>query len=474
MLILKYRFYISIQIPFLLFSFLTFHKIIAYNVMILYGRRLIKMRYPYGQPFVCPMNPNYHCPFYNSMNLYQFDEAIYEDRDIYEDDDMRQRPQDINRIMALINREFANHYAELQRYGVPRSVTRIIFRNIVVYVLRNENSYSGTIAQKTNQIFNAIRRDMPWIFTTLRGFGVPTNRINQIIRDIISFTLENISEEAPSPPTPPATGWSQWEDLGGVLTSAPAVSSWQPNRLDVFARGQNQALWHIYWDGARWSGWEDLGGTLTSAPAAVSWGQNRIDVFGRGQNNALWHKWWDGTRWSNWEDLGGTLTSAPAVASWDSNRLDVFARGQNNALWHKWWDGTRWSDWEDLGGTLTSAPAAVSWGPNRIDVFGRGQNQSLWHKYWNGARWSDWEDLGGGTINSAPAVASTGINRLEVFAQGPRNELLIRTWNGTRWSGWQSLGGVITSEPAAVSWGGNRLDVFARGQNNHLWHIWRP
>ncbi|MDD2481991.1 MAG: hypothetical protein PHF82_07680, partial [Lutispora sp.] len=51
---------------------------------------------------------------------------------------------------------------------------------------------------------------------------------------------------------------------------------------------------------------------MTSAPAAVSWGPNRIDVFGRGQNQSLWHKYWNGARWSDWEDLGGgTINSAP-------------------------------------------------------------------------------------------------------------------------------------------------------------------
>nr|WP_256989105.1 DUF346 domain-containing protein [Bacillus sp. EB106-08-02-XG196] len=67
--------------------------------------------------------------------------------------------------------------------------------------------------------------------------------------------------------------------------------------------------------------WEDLGGTLTSEPAAVSWNPNRIDVFARGQNNNLIHKWWNGRSWSNWENLGGTLTSAPTVSSRRPNQL---------------------------------------------------------------------------------------------------------------------------------------------------------
>jgi hypothetical protein len=129
----------------------------------------------------------------------------------------------------------------------------------------------------------------------------------------------------------------------------PAVSSWGNNRLDVFVRGTDNALWHKWWDGSSWSsGWENLGGILTSSPGAVSWGYNRIDVFVKGTDNALWHKWWDGASWSGWESLGGVLTSAPTVSSWGDNRLDVFVKGTDNALWHKWWAGG-WSGWEFLG-----------------------------------------------------------------------------------------------------------------------------
>ncbi len=246
---------------------------------------------------------------------------------------LRQQPQDINQIMTLLNREFAHYYSELQQYGIYPIITHNLFRNIVSYVLQNEKNYSGTIEQRTIQLFNALQRDAGILFYILRRYGVPQHRINSIIQSIIHFILQYIIDAIPSPPN---SNWSNWEDLGGILTSAPAAASWAPNRLDVFARGQNQALWHKYWDGSRWSDWEDLGGILTSAPAAVSWGPNRIDVFARGQNNHLWHKYWNGSRWSNWQSLGGVITSEPAAVSWGPNRIDVFARGQNNHLWHIW------------------------------------------------------------------------------------------------------------------------------------------
>jgi hypothetical protein len=86
---------------------------------------------------------------------------------------------------------------------------------------------------------------------------------------------------------------SDWESLGGVLSSGPDVCSWSEGRLDVFVRGTDNALHHKWFDGG-WSDWESLGGILTSDPSAVSWGNGRIDVFVRGIDDALRHKWFDG------------------------------------------------------------------------------------------------------------------------------------------------------------------------------------
>ena len=119
---------------------------------------------------------------------------------------------------------------------------------------------------------------------------------------------------------------------------------------------------------------------IDDEPAAVSWQSGRIDVFARGMDNALWHKWFDGA-WRNWESLGGIITAGPAVSSWAPGRLDVFVKGSDNALWHKWFAGG-WSGWESLGGVIDGTPAAVSWSLGRIDIFARGMDNAMWHKWW--------------------------------------------------------------------------------------------
>ena len=50
---------------------------------------------------------------------------------------------------------------------------------------------------------------------------------------------------------------------------------------------------------AQWNGWQDLGGPIASAPAVASWAPNRLDVFAAGPDGHLLHKWWNGSSWSD-------------------------------------------------------------------------------------------------------------------------------------------------------------------------------
>ena len=81
-------------------------------------------------------------------------------------------------------------------------------------------------------------------------------------------------------------------------------------------------------------------------------------MFARGTDNALWHIWQTAPHsgWSGWASLGGVITSDPTVIDNTDGRLEVFARGTDNALWHIWQTapGNGWSSWATLGGVLFS------------------------------------------------------------------------------------------------------------------------
>ncbi len=130
--------------------------------------------------------------------------------------------------------------------------------------------------------------------------------------------------------------WSTgWENVGGSAEQGwVAATSWGPGRLDVVLIGADDFdplhLWHKTYHNGQWigagtseEGWERLGapsvGQLERNPALVSWGPGRLDVFAVGSNDQMYHKWYD-NGWSAWEGLGrptGTENAqAPAVVAW--------------------------------------------------------------------------------------------------------------------------------------------------------------
>ncbi|WP_236644094.1 trypsin-like peptidase domain-containing protein [Sorangium cellulosum] len=259
-------------------------------------------------------------------------------------------------------------------------------------------------------------------------------------------------------------GWSSWTSLGGSLTSSPSATLTREGRLTVFAKGSDNAIWHKYYDGG-WSGWTSLGGPLASAPAATVTREGRLTVFARGTDNAIWHKYYDGG-WSGWTSLGGPLASAPAATVTREGRLTVFARGTDNAIWHKYYDGG-WSSWISLGGATTHDPAAVVTAEGRLVVFARSSSGELVHRYYDGG-WSSWISLGG-AIASGPSAVVTAEGRLTVFARGADNAIWHKYYDGG-WSGWISLGGAMVDQPGSAVTPEGRLVVFARGTDNAIWH----
>jgi hypothetical protein len=260
-----------------------------------------------------------------------------------------------------------------------------------------------------------------------------------------------------------------WQPLSGHLGSGPDAASWATGRLDVFARGVDEALWHRAANSGSWNEWETLGGIVRDDPGAVSGTPNRVDVFVRGADDGLWHRWWTGSAWSAWENLGGVLSAGPDPASSSATRIDVFARGGDNALWSRTWNGTSWQPWESLGGVLASSPGAVSWGAGQLDVFAQGGDGSLWHRSWNGTSWQAWEPLGG-ILSSAPDASSCAAGKLDVFALGADGGLWRKSFSGGSWGAWIGLGGKWTSAPSAVCQPGTtKIDLFERGTDGSLW-----
>lgn len=286
-----------------------------------------------------------------------------------------------------------------------------------------------------------------------------------------------------SPPTPtpgrimPGIGkWSAWQPQGGVLTDAPAATTFA-GRTYVFARGLDNALYvKSSRDAVYWTEWQWLGGVLSAAPAAAST-TAALYILARGQDDALYVMTsQDGVTFSAWHRAGGVLAAPPAAARFDSTLL-IFAIGADAALYvMSTPDGATFSEWSRLGGTLTSGPAATSF-LGRVHAFVKGSDNALYETVTSdGVNFSAWRSQGG-VLTAAPAAAAAtpigGQETLYVLVRGSDGALYERhSQDGASYTSWRGLGGRHIGAPAAA--GDVRLVAFTRWIDNTLYERHTP
>ena len=267
----------------------------------------------------------------------------------------------------------------------------------------------------------------------------------------------------------------------------PAVASWAPQRLDVFAHdGQSGELLQKYFSGG-WSGWVNFGlapaGHALGPPTVASWGSRRLDVFAADQSTGhLLQRTFDNA-WSAWVDRGlgpaGHRVSSPAAVSWAQGRIDVVARDEaTNELVHWWQSGTTWNGPQTLaagpGGAFV--PSIASWAERRLDIFAVNSSGSLAQYWFDGTRWSGWSNKGSGPGGLAlqpeqVAVDARQLRHLDVFALAQGGHVLAHWWFDGQWHGPQDLGTgpdrIGLAGLGVTSWDSSRLDVVSLDAQRH-------
>lgn len=123
--------------------------------------------------------------------------------------------------------------------------------------------------------------------------------------------------------TTPSGGWSSWTSHGkppgtALVSYTPAVAAGADGRLELFACGQDGQLWHIWQTtpSGGWSSWTSRGRPPKTdpnvepgvwlTPAVALNSARRLELFVRGLDESLWHIWQvgPGQGWSQWLSHG--------------------------------------------------------------------------------------------------------------------------------------------------------------------------
>jgi PKD repeat protein len=247
--------------------------------------------------------------------------------------------------------------------------------------------------------------------------------------------------------------WHEEDHGGGPLDSAPHPVSTGGGDIDVFWRGTDNGLWYMsYVTGAGWSGPEPLTpnhNTMASDPEPVFSGDQpngnpTVDVFWRGTDGDLYHVWNNGSGWLGPDPLQyGELSSAPHPVSTGGNAEDVFWEGTDDNLHFASYNNGWTTSAQQLttSGNLASDPFPVFSGGSTVDVYWEGADGALWHVWNTGSGWHPAQRLGYAPLSGPPVAASVGDTSIVVQWLGNMEVQGIPglgIWSATYSDGWSS------------------------------------
>jgi hypothetical protein len=288
---------------------------------------------------------------------------------------------------------------------------------------------------------------------------------------------------------PQSGPWSPWYSFGGSFSSNPVVTQNPVVNQQVFIISTDGTL-YSQWQSVNlgeWSGWANLGAPsalLTGDPSVGINSDGRLEVFARGRDGNVYHIFENGlqTTWSTFESLGCAATSNIAVVRNANNVLEIFFRGADGTLSHMWQiaPGQTWSRCFSMRTQVVGDPFAMQDSTGSLHVFYVSTDKQLMHVSGGGLMsWTLPGTLSNDSVSGAPRVGMNPDRTLQVFIRGADNSLLTvqsTSASGTQWNTATKLSGFgiqLGSNPDVINYFNGNLDVFwmnPDGQLNETWY----
>jgi RHS repeat-associated protein len=217
--------------------------------------------------------------------------------------------------------------------------------------------------------------------------------------------------------------WGAYASLanGTGITSAPSATSWSTNRIDVVAKGPaNQLLHRAYSPGTGWSGYNDLGGCISQAPAVSTWGVDRLNMYVQGcapagSPTSFFEKYWTGGFGDFLITSEQNLTSGiQSVSIPATKNIHIVARGPTGDLRYRIYNGSNWLPWQSLVTCIQESPAITNIGDNNLMIVYRGCDGFFYQ-------------LNGSKIFGKTVMSSTLTNQPNGYSDKVEYDSLFRT-----------------------------------------------
>jgi MYXO-CTERM domain-containing protein len=294
-----------------------------------------------------------------------------------------------------------------------------------------------------------------------------------------------VFDALPSGKTEDLTGsavvWTPFVALGGTGLSHLSTLAFADGRVEVFALGSDQTVWHDAWLLAKkaWGGWESLGGaSIATGVGAILGSDGHAEIFATDASGVAWRNATPdatSTTWSGWVAMtGGKLATRPIPVRWADGHLEVFARGTDDNLYTS--EASTSGTWPafmaiNAGTPIEGEPSALVYEAYGPEIFARNPKGELVHAWYETNAFVPWANDFHETLASDPLAWIRPDGQGEVFGIDDEGNLVKSIHDSADWSSWTTLAtgmDACTSIPKPDSdAGGGTLDGGPSNDSGH-------
>jgi hypothetical protein len=154
--------------------------------------------------YTCPAiqnNYGYYPPIYD--NLYRTEDEDDLINDNYDEFNTIDRgynitQEHVEKVYAMMRQDSMNIFKDIQKFIRDTKLLDYILVALITYICINYQKYEHVIDEKTDELVEDLRQNLPWVFDILKIFGITPAVLDNFLDTLIRTSVMNLRKLLPS------------------------------------------------------------------------------------------------------------------------------------------------------------------------------------------------------------------------------------------------------------------------------------
>jgi hypothetical protein len=135
---------------------------------------------------ITPENPPMHREYMSGYSNYN------------NNDNNQMSNPEINKVVTMVKKEHKSLLQSIQQFIADTKLLNYLLAALITYICKNYNKYKDVIDEKTDELVEDMKRNLPWVFDILAVFDITPEMVDDFLDNLIRATVMGIRKLLPN------------------------------------------------------------------------------------------------------------------------------------------------------------------------------------------------------------------------------------------------------------------------------------